>query len=147
MLVDFILRSAEIGYPRDRKMIVQNICDYKGLQVTVSHGWWERFCQRNKGFSLRVPSFLSTARHQSTNTRVMEAYFDMIEETLEENNLTDKPCRISLWTKLACFYLPNLLNCCARQDQEHSMQLLEVINRRLLSCGALVQGVINCHLW
>ena len=97
MLVDFILRSAEIGYPHGRKEIicmVQNVCDHKGLQVTVSHGWWERFCQRNKGFSLRVPSSLSTARHQGTNKRVMEAYFDMLEETLEENNLTDKPCQI-----------------------------------------------------
>lgn len=97
MLVDFILKSAEIGYPRGRKeiiSIVQNVCDHKGLQVTVSHGWWERFCQRNKGFSLRVPSSLSTARQQGTNTRVMEAYFDMLEETLEENNLTDKPCQI-----------------------------------------------------
>ena len=24
----------------------------------------------------------------------MEAYFDMLKETLEENNLTDKPCQI-----------------------------------------------------
>ena len=71
--------------------MVQNVCDHKGLQVTVSRGWWERVCQRNKGFSLRVPSSLSTVRHQGTNKR---GIFDMLQETLEENNLTDKPCRI-----------------------------------------------------
>ena len=96
-LVDFIIRSAEIGFPRGQKEIiamVQNVCDYKGIEVKVSHGWWERFCQRNKGFSLRVASSLSRARLQNTNSKVIEAYFDMLEETLSENDLCDKPCRI-----------------------------------------------------
>ena len=89
---------------------------------------------------------MSTARHQGT-TRVMEADFDMLEETLEENNLTDKSYQIFNMDETGLPLSPNILNCCARQDQEHSMRLLEVINRRLLSWGALAQGVIKCHLW
>ena len=72
-LVDFIIRSSEIGFPRGRKEIIAlvNVCDRKGLKVKVSHGWWERFCQRNTGFSLRVTASLSRARLENTNSKVI----------------------------------------------------------------------------
>lgn len=91
-LVDFVIRSSEIGFPRGCKEIialVQNVCDRKGLNVKVSHGWWQRFCQRNTGFSLRVAASLSCARLENTNSKVMEEYFNMLEETLTENDLID----------------------------------------------------------
>ena len=62
--------------------------------MRVSHGWWERFCQRNTGFSLRVAASLSRARLENTTSKVMEEYFDVLEETFAENDLIDKPCRI-----------------------------------------------------
>ena len=46
-LVQFLLRCADIGYPRGRKeviAIVQRHCNSQGLDVQVTHGWWERFC-------------------------------------------------------------------------------------------------------
>ena len=96
-LVTFILRCADIGFPRGRKEIialVQRVCDSRGLNVNVTHGWWERFCHRHDGFSLRIAAPLSHARRKGANPAVLNAYFDMLEDALSENDLADKPCQI-----------------------------------------------------
>ena len=96
-LVCFIIRSGDIGFPRGRKEVialVQRVCDSNGLNVTVTHGWWERFCFRHRNISLRVAAPLSQARMKGTDAEVLHAYFDELEATLVENELDDKPCQV-----------------------------------------------------
>ena len=121
-LADFIIRSSEIGFPRGRKEIialVQNVCDGKGLKVKVSHGWWEHFCQRNTGFSLRVAASLSRARLENANSMVIKEYFDMLEETLAENDLIDKPCRIFNMDESGVPLAPKPPNCYVKEFKYH----------------------------
>ena len=45
-LLEFLLGSAKIGFPRTRKdviSLVQGVLDEKGRNVMVTSGWWEGF--------------------------------------------------------------------------------------------------------
>ncbi len=66
-LVDFLMKCARIGFPRSRSdviSLVQDVCDHRGIETKVSHGWWERMCQcqRHPSLTLRAAANLSRAR-------------------------------------------------------------------------------------
>ena len=59
----------------------------RGLQIaTVSQGWWEKFRCRNPKLSLSAES-LAFHRSVSLTREVVDTYFDLLEETLEQNLL------------------------------------------------------------
>ena len=96
-LTCFLLRCASIGYPRSRLeviAIVQRLCDQRGLNKVVSHGWWESFCRRHRNVTLRVAAPLSLSRAKASDVAVINNYFDMLEATLLEYELLDKPCQL-----------------------------------------------------
>ena len=96
-LVRFLINCGKIGFPRSRMevmAIVQQFCESKRIHAVVSHGWWERFCQRHPCVSLRTAATLSSARVRSSTTKEIDTYFDVLEQTLLENELLDKPCQI-----------------------------------------------------
>ena len=96
-LVQFIRRFASIGYPKSRKdiiAIVENIIQGKGQSRTVSNGWWECFCKRHPDLTLRTPVPLSQARAKATDGEVMDSYFNLLEKTLDEYELREKPSQI-----------------------------------------------------
>ena len=97
ILVKFLLKCAAIGYPRSRNEViamVQRLCDSRNMSVHVTHGWWERFCFRHPEISLRTTSALSYARAKGQNEEALSNYFDVLEETLDEHKLHDKPALI-----------------------------------------------------
>lgn len=63
-LAHFLIRCADIGFPHTLTQIlalVQQMIDYKGLDKTITHGWWQRFCQRHSDLCLRTAVPLSKA--------------------------------------------------------------------------------------
>lgn len=96
-LITFIIGCAEIGYPKTVKDIlalVQKILLSRGIYREVTYGWWEGFRKRHQELSLRVASTISKARALASNREVMDRYFDLLEETLAENDLRDKPAQV-----------------------------------------------------
>ena len=96
-LVLFLARVAAIGYGKTRKevmAIVQNVVDQKCLNKSVSSGWWESFTRRNPNISLRAAARLSMARAKATDPEMFGRYFDLLERTLDENDLRGKPNQI-----------------------------------------------------
>ena len=96
-LVRFLQKCSFIGYPRSRKeviAIVQRVCSSRSLSIDVTHGWWDAFRRRHPDMTLRTTSHLSRSRAMATDPAVLETYFDMLEDTLRENDLIDKPCQI-----------------------------------------------------
>ena len=96
-LVQFLSRCASIGYGKSRKEVlplVQSVLDSKGVQKTVTNGWWESFCRRHPNLSLRSAAPLSLVRAQASDPEMVNRYFDLLERTLEENELTDHPGQI-----------------------------------------------------
>ena len=56
-LVAFLIRFAGIGYPHTRYQImaiVQDILESKGIQASISDGWWERFRKRHPQITLEL---------------------------------------------------------------------------------------------
>ena len=96
-LVKFLLRCASIGYPRSRKdviALVQRINESRRITGYVTNGWWESFCKRHPNLTLRATVPLSHARAKATNPEMLGHYFDLLEQTLAENGLEDKPMQI-----------------------------------------------------
>lgn len=96
-LCQFLRSCAEIGFPKTRLdviRLVQQVVNRKGLNVKVSHGWWESFRRRNSEFCLRSAERVSHARMLATMPTILEKYFDLLEDTLVKNGLLHKPCAI-----------------------------------------------------
>ena len=94
-LCRFLVGCAKMGYVRSRKQvlgIVKGIVSRKmEKDVSISTGWWTAFQNRHLHLSLQAPSRFAYARAVANDPEVFEAYFDLLEETLSQNNLLDKP--------------------------------------------------------
>ena len=96
-LVTFLIRTSSIGYGRCRKEVialVERILLARGERKKVSNGWWQKFLKRYPQLTLRTPAALSYSRVHAADQDSINAYFDILEETLEENDLASQPCRI-----------------------------------------------------
>ena len=72
--------------------LVQRILDSRGIERTVSNGWWESFCRRHLLllFAQALHS-LYIARAKDSDPEMLPRYFDLLEQTLEDNSLVSKP--------------------------------------------------------
>ena len=89
-LTSFLVQTARIGYPHTRKQVfslVQQILDDKGIQTTITNGWWERFRQRHPNLTLRSAVSLSYARAMASDNDVLLRYYDILEECLRSNKI------------------------------------------------------------
>ena len=96
-LVTFLCRTSSIGYGRCRKEVislVERILLARGEHKKVTNGWWQSFLKRHPQLTLRTPAALSYSRVQAADEDSLNAYFDILEEALEENDLISQPCRI-----------------------------------------------------
>ena len=96
-LVNFLCGAASMGFARSKKevlCIVEEVLATKGNSRNVSNGWWEAFCKRHPQLCLRTAEKLSYARLKATDPVILDAYFDLLERTLEEYDLFDSPSRI-----------------------------------------------------
>ena len=93
----FLPRCASIGYPKSRKEIlalVQRYLDSRGKGRSVTNGWWESFRRRHPDLTLRMATPLSLPRAKASDPETMSRYFDLHEQTLQENGLMGKPGQI-----------------------------------------------------
>ncbi len=96
-LVNFIVESSKIGYAHSKKQLlalVQETLKAKGRDVVVSSEWFESFKRRHPKITLCTAEPLAYARAVANNVEVIDRYFDILEETLLEKNIMDKPCQI-----------------------------------------------------
>ena len=96
-LVNFIVESARMGYARSRKEIlalVQAALKNKGKEVVLSGDWWKSIKKRHPKITLQSAEPLTYARAVASNPVVLDRYYDILESTLSENELGDKPCQI-----------------------------------------------------
>ena len=96
-LASFLVYTAKIGYPFTRKRVlylVQQMVEDKGVilaQGQVTNGWWERFKQHHPSIVLRSAVPLSNARALASDQEVINRYFNILEDTLKDNDIFDKP--------------------------------------------------------
>ncbi|XP_019854672.1 PREDICTED: tigger transposable element-derived protein 2-like [Amphimedon queenslandica] len=98
ILAKFLIKCSQIGFPRtvsEVLALVRQTIQSKGLSdVSISYGWWQKFCSRHSELSLRTAVPLSLSRAMATDNSVIQKYFDILEDTLKENSLFNNPTRI-----------------------------------------------------
>lgn len=75
-------------------MLVQDTIEKKGIQATVSHGWWEGFKRRHQDLVRRKPEPLTHVRVKGMHPVIIEKYFEVLKCTLEDNDLIDRPALV-----------------------------------------------------
>ena len=61
----------------------------------ISDRWWRRFCERQNGLLvLRKGDSTSFLRMNAMNKDTLNYYFDLLEETMKENNLVNSPTKV-----------------------------------------------------
>ena len=66
----------------------------KGTEANATTSWWKSFVSRHPELSLRVSESVSHARAMGTNKVTLEKYFNLLYQTLSEENLQEYPCQI-----------------------------------------------------
>ena len=92
-LVKFLLTSADIGYGRTKKdvfNIVSRLLARKGVQCSVTNGWWNKFICRHPLLVSRTPATLSVSRARASTKECIDSYFDLLK-TLQETGLANYP--------------------------------------------------------
>ncbi len=96
-LVDFLCGCAAVGYPKSKMQVlslVRSVIEKKGLDAKVTDGWWSSFKKRHGQLTLRAAESLSYTRAMSSSPQIISRYFDLLEKTLYDNDLMDKPMQI-----------------------------------------------------
>lgn len=78
--------------------ITQDFINKNGLNVPFNNGrpgpdWFITFCQRHN-LSIKKPQPVEYLRKKMTDPFIINEYFNLLEQTLQELNLTDDPKRI-----------------------------------------------------
>ena len=96
-LASFLTEVAKIGYPRTKKevlTIVQQIVNSKGIAADVTKGWWDRFVKRHPSLTLKTAVPLTLSRAKAGSKEVLDRYFDILQNCLEENGILNNPAVI-----------------------------------------------------
>ena len=96
-LATFLVEVAKIGFPHTRQQViskVQEIVESKGKNTVVTRGWWQSFCKHHPNLTLKSALPLSIARAKATDEEVLERYFEMLNDCLNENDIFDNPSKI-----------------------------------------------------
>ena len=95
----FLVQSSNAGYGKTKKQvlgIVEHAVKEKGLlrTATISDGWWRRFIERQPEIALRKGDSTAHIRMDAVNYTVIDGYFNLLKECLDEHSLQDKPAQI-----------------------------------------------------
>ncbi len=98
-LVEYLHSTSRVGYGKTRRQvmnIVGRVAKKKGTlrKGKVTCGWFRSFKRRNPSIRLRKGDSMAAVRFQCTSAEIMGEYFDLLEKTLEELELSDKPGQI-----------------------------------------------------
>ena len=96
-MVGFIRGCASIGHGRSKKEIiamVQELVKKKGMDGAVTNGWWASFVKRHGDITIRTAEPLAYVRFVCSKPEIPNAYFDLLEKTLVDNDLLGQPCLI-----------------------------------------------------
>ena len=135
-LAAFLCGCAAIGYAKSRKdvlAIAQQIVNshHPESQPEVSKGWWDSFKRRHPELTLRHSEALSYARAAANNLEAIQKYFNLLQQTLQENGLTHKLHRFLTVMRVGYLLHTSLLRWLRRLGR--STRMLSLVATRLKS--------------
>ena len=121
-LVNFLVESARIGYARSKKQvlaIVRSVVAKKGLNVVVSTGWWGSFQRRHPDVTIRRAEHVSYARAVSSSPEIIDHYYNVLEQTLVDNELQSSPSQVFNMDETGMPLEPDLPHVIAAKGEKH----------------------------
>ena len=91
----------------------------KGLAITVTHGCWESFRRQHPKLTLRTAAPVSYARAMASDPEIINNYYDLLECTLCDNDLMEKPAQIFNLDETGMPLDPSPPLVVARRSQKH----------------------------
>ena len=144
-LIEFLVGCASIGHAKSRsdvQAIAQQIARTHDPHVEVTKGWWDSFRKRHPEMMLRHAEPLSYARACANNPEVIGKYFDLLEDTLKVNGLTQSLVRFLTVMRLECHSYTNRQRSFHMWVKSTQMLLLLATKPRSLSWHAQVPADI-----
>ena len=92
-IVNFIDRICQIK-ETNFGPCVSNRSKKRGLEegdIVVTKGWWASFQRQHPQLSLRCAEALSYVRAIAQDPEILNSYYDLLEKTLKDNDLLNKP--------------------------------------------------------
>ena len=98
-LAKFAIETASVGCGQTRKQITtiaENAAKDKGIlqKGRISQGWYEKFMKRQTYLSLYKGDPAANDRMDGVTSQAIKNYFDLLEKTLNDNNLLNQPAQI-----------------------------------------------------
>ena len=96
-LVEYLIGCASVGYTKSCKdvlAIAQQMASTRDPKVEITRGWWDSFRARHPEVTLRRAEPLSYARATASSPDTINNYFDLLEQTIEANSLSQRPGQI-----------------------------------------------------
>lgn len=115
-----------MGYAHTRLQVLallQQSLKEKGLDVRVINGWWESYKCRYPKLKLRTAEPLSYVRLMASSPNVLNYYYDLLESTLAENDLMDKPSQIFNTDETGMPLDPRSLKVVVQAGSKHSQAI------------------------
>lgn len=102
ILAKYCIDMADMGYGLSRENVMRTayrIVEKSGRKHPFQNGmggraWFDSFCARNPGISLRTPQALSFCRAKAANKQTMDEFFAKLGATLARLNLLTKPMQM-----------------------------------------------------
>ena len=111
-----------MGYARSRQQVVQLVQEVvirKGLPVYVTHAWWDSFKHHHSKLTLRTAAPVSYTRLVASDPEIINNYYNLLELTLSDNDLFDKPAQIFNIDETGMPLVPSPPSVIARGVQKH----------------------------
>ena len=102
-LVNYLLYMAKRGFPLTRRMVmafawaiaIRNGNAGRFSDTGPGKHWWSNFKKRHSSvISLRKINNLDRNRAEAFSPEVVNSYFDLLEKTMKDNGLTNRPRQI-----------------------------------------------------
>ena len=142
-LAHFICRCASIGYAKTRSevfAIVERTLSSREVEKMVTHGWWEGYIKRHPHLTLRTAAPLSHPRAISSDPEVIKIYFDLLEQTIIDNGLEQKPCNIFNMDETGMPLDPKPLKTIHRKGEKNPVALGSGLKMQITVVGCVSAG-------
>ena len=121
-IIAFFVGCVSIGYAKSRSdvlAIAQEIARTRDPHVEVTTGWWDSFHKKHPERMLRHAEPLSYTRASASNPEVIGKYFNLLEDTLKANGLTQSPGQIFNCDKVGMPFIHKLPRVVSHVGQKH----------------------------
>ena len=105
----------------------------------AGQSWWLRFRERNPEITIRKPQLLSVYRAVKMNHRVIDKFFEMLEEIYEESGVFGNPARIYNTDESGLSLVPGAMKVVGERGKRDS-NMISTAER-----GELITVLVTCN--